>query len=132
MDIISQRKVNLVQEEYRLLCLEIHNMDYPAVTDRISHVISGINLLRNDYVGVHGESNISSYREEYEQFMQTIVQNGELADYQMIVRYSRKIQDDLLLIKDQVKQKPHNIPMVDKLSVGIILLLGDIDIRWYR
>ena len=95
-------------------------------------MISGINLLRCDYVGVHGESNISAYREEYELFMDTIVQNGELADYQMIVRYSRKIQEDLLLIKDQIKQKPHNIPMVDKLSVGIILLLGDIDIRWYR
>ena len=132
MDIISQRKVNLVQEEYRLLCLEIQNMDYPAINDRISHVISGINLLRCDYVGVHGESNISAYREEYEQFMNTIVQNGELADYQMIVRYSRKIQEDLQLIKDQIKQRPHNIPMVDKLSVGIILLLGDIDIRWYR
>ena len=132
MDIISQRKVNLVQEEYRLLCLEIQNMDYPAINDRISHVISGINLLRSDYVGVHGESNISAFREEYEQFMNTIVQNGELADYQMIVRYSRKIQEDLQLIKDQIKQRPHNISMVDKLSVGIILLLGDIDIRWYR
>ena len=55
MDIISQRKVDLVQEEFRRLRQDIHRSNYGAVNERISHTISGLNLLHLDYVGDHGE-----------------------------------------------------------------------------
>ena len=132
MDIISQRKVDLVQEEFRRLRQDIHRRNYGAVNERISHTISGINLLRQDYVGNHGERDITSFREEYQQFMDPIIQNDNLVGYYKVIQYLNRIQDNFVSIKIQLKQAPHNVPVVDKLSVGIILLLGDMNTRWYR
>ena len=131
MDTISLRKVSLIVEEYRRLCQDIESMNYPVVNERINHTINGLNLLRRDYAEDNGARNVTAFREEYQQFMNAILQNEELADYQKIVRYSRKIQGNLMVIKDQLKQRPHNVPLVDKLSVCIIILLGDIETRWY-
>ena len=98
----------------------------------MNHAISGLNLLRRDYVGDHGEGDITSFRYKYQQFMDSIIQDNNLAAYYKVVRYLNKIHDDFMIIKDQLKQRPHNVPMVDKLSVVITLLLGDMNARWYR
>ena len=132
MDIISQRKVDLVQEEFRRLRQDIRRRNYGAVNERISHTISGINLLRQDYVGNQGETDITSFREEYQQFMDPIIQNNDLVGYYKVIQYLNRIHDNFVNIKNQLKQAPHNVPVVDKLSVGIILLLGDMNTRWYR
>lgn len=132
VDLISRTKVNRVIEEYRRLCLDFQNNNYPGVEERSNHVISGVNLLRHDYVQNNGARDITEYRQEYERFMTSIRQNEELAEFQKIVRYSRKIQENFNCIKAQLYQRPHNVPEVDKLSIGIILLLGDINNRWYR
>ena len=132
VDLNSCTKVNMVIEEYRRLCLELENNNYPGVEERTNHVLTGVNLLRRDYVQNNGARNVIEYRQEYERFMNSILQNGELAEFQMIVRYSQKIQENLNCIKAQLSQRPHNVPEVDKLSIGIILLLGDINNRWYR
>ena len=128
---LSAIKVISITEEFRKLCLEFENEDYPAINDRINHIIVGVNLLRQDS-GLGRQSNIVSYREEYDQFINRIVQDENLMDYQKIVRYSNKIQGNLGLIGAQLEQRPHNVPKVDELSIGIIILLGDISTRWYR
>ena len=94
--------------------------------------MSGLNLLRLDYVGDHGERDITAFREEYQQFMDKIIQNNNLVGYYKVVRYLNKVHDNFVIIRDQLKQAPHNVPVVDRLSVGIILLLGDMNTRWYR
>ena len=132
VDLNSRTKVNMVIEEYSRLCLEFENNNYPGVEERINHVLTGVNLLRRDYVQKNGARNVIEYRQEYERFMNNILQNGELAEFQMIVRYSQRIQENLNTIKAQLSQQPHNVPEVDKLSIGIIILLGDINNRWYR
>ena len=132
MDIISQRKVDLVQEDFRRLRQDIRRRNYGAVNERISHTISGINLIRQDYVGNHGETDITAFREEYQQFMDPIIQNNDLVGYYKVIQYLNRIDDNFVSIKNQLKQAPHNVPVVDKLSVGIILLLGDMNTRWYR
>ena len=66
MDIISQRKVDLVKEEFGRLRQDIRRRNYGAVNERISHTMSGLNLLRLDYVGDHGERDITAFREEYQ------------------------------------------------------------------
>ena len=131
-DLISLTKVNLVMEECRRLRQDIQRRNYPAINERVNHAISGLNLLRRDYVGDHGEGDITSLRDKYQQFMDSIIQNNNLAGYYKAVRYLNKIHIDFMTMKDQLKQRPHNIPMVDKLSVGITLLLGDMNTRWYR
>ena len=131
-DLISLRKVNLVIEECRRLRQDIQRRNYPAINERVNHAISGLNLLRSDYVGDHGEGDITLFRNKYQQFMNIIIQDNTLAGYYKVVRYLNKINDDFMTMKDQLKQRPHNVPMVDKLSVGIILLLGDLNTRWYR
>ena len=75
---ISLKKVNTVLEEYRLLCFEVQNINYPAINDRMSHIISAILFLHYDYVGKQGETDIPAQREEYEQFMNTVLKNEEL------------------------------------------------------
>ena len=131
-DLISLTKVDLVMEECRRLRQDIQRRNYPAINERVNHAISGLNLLRSDYVGEHGEGDITFIRNEYQQFMNVIIQDNTLAGYYKVVRYLNKINDDFMTMKDQLKQRPHNVPMVDKLSVGIILLLGDLNTRWYR
>ena len=131
-DLISLTKVDLVMEECRRLRQDIQRRNYPAINERVNHAISGLNLLRSDYVGEHGEGDITLFRNEYQQFMNIIIQDNTLAGYYKVVRYLNKINDDFMTMKDQLKQRPHNVPMVDKLSVGITLLLGDLNTRWYR
>ena len=128
---LSAIKVISITEEFRKLCLEFENEDYPAINDRINHIIVGVNLLRQDS-GLGRQSNIVSYREEYNEFINRVAQDENLMDYQKIVRYSNKIQGNLGLIGAQLEQRPHNVPKVDELSIGIIILLGDISTRWYR
>ena len=93
MDIISQRKVGLVQEEFRRLRQDIRRRNYGAVNERISHTISGINLLCQYYVGNHGETDITAFREEHQQFMDPIIQNNNLVRYYKVVRYLNMIHD---------------------------------------
>ena len=131
-DLISLTKVNLVMEECRRLCQDIQRRNYLAINERVNHAISGLNLIRRDYVGDHGEGDITSFRNKYQRFMDPIIQDNNLAGYYKVVRYLNKIHDDFMTMKDQLKQRPHNVPMVDKLSVGITLLLGDKNTRWYR
>lgn len=131
-DLISLTKVNLVMEECRRLRQDIQRRNYPAINERVNHAISGLNLIRRDYVGDHGEGDITYFRNEYQQFMNTIIQDNILAGYYKVVRYLNKIHDDFMTMKDQLKQRPHNVPMVDKFSVGITLLLRDLNTRWYR
>ena len=130
VDMLSAIKVISITEEFRKLCLEFENEDYPAINDRINHIIVGVNLLRQDS-GLGRQSNIVSYREEYNEFINRVAQDENLMDYQKIVRYSNKIQGNLGLIGAQLEQRPHNVPKVDELSIGIIILLGDISTRWY-
>ena len=132
MDLISLTKVNMVMEEYKRLRQDIQRRNYLAINDRVNHAISGMNLLRRDYVGDHGEGDITLFRNEYQHFMNTVIQDNNLAGYYKVVRYLNKIHDDFMTMKAQLKQRPHNVPMVDKLSVGITLLLGDMNTRWYR
>ena len=122
----------MVMEEYRRLHQDIQRRNYPAINERVNHAISGLNLLRRDYVGDHGQGDITSLSDKYQQFMDPIIQDNNLAGYNKVVTYLNKIHDDFMTIKDQLKQRPHNVPMVDKLSVGITLLLGDMNTRWYR
>ena len=131
-DLISLTKVNLVMEECKRLRQDIQRRNYPAINERVNHAISGLNLLRRDYVGDHGEGDITLFRNEYQQFMDPIIQDNTLAGYHKVVRYLNKINEDFMKMKIQLKQRPHNVPMVDRLSVGIILLLGDLNTRWYR
>ena len=131
LDMLSVTKVIAVTEEHRKLCLEIQNEDYPAINARINHIIVGVNLLRRDF-GLGRERDITRHREEYDQFMNSVNQDENLIDYQKIIRYCSKIQGNLGLIGAQVEQRPQNIPKVDELTIGIILLLGDISNRWYR
>ena len=131
-DLISLTKVNLVMEECRRLRQDIQRRNYLAINERVNHAISGLNLIRRDYVGNHGEGDITAFRNEYQQFMNTIIQDNSLAGYYKVVRYLNKIHEDSMTMRDQLKQRPHNVPMVDKLSVGITLLLGDMNTRWYR
>ena len=127
----SLTKVNMIIGEYTRLWTEIQNENYVAVNEKINSTTNGLNLLRND-LGVGGERNIATHREEYELFMTSVLEDESLGDQDMITRYSRKIQENLLGIKAQLKQRPHNLPKVDRLSIGIIILLGDIEVRWYR
>ena len=106
-------------------------MHFPAVNEKINSTINGLNLLRQDLAN-GGESNVLEEREEYDQFMARLHQNENLGDQEKITRYSRKIQENLLAIKTQLKQRPHNIPEVKKRINDIIILLADIEIRWYR
>ena len=131
LDMLSVTKVIAVTEEHRKLCLEIQNEDYPAINARINHIIVGVNLLRRDF-GLGRERDITRHREEYDQFMNSVNQDENLIDYQKINRYCSKIQGNLGLIGAQVEQRPQNIPKVDELTIGVILLLGDISNRWYR
>ena len=121
----------MIINEYTRLWLEIQNEDYLAINDRINSVITGINLLRND-VEARGERNIREIREEYDQFMARLHENEVLGDQDKITRYSRKIQENLLVIRAQIGQRPHNVPKVINLSMGIVILLGDMENRWYR
>ena len=91
-----------------------------AVNEKINSTINGLNLLRND-LGVGGERNIATHREEYELFMTSVLEDESLGDQDMITRYSRKIQENLLGIRAQLRQRPHNLPKVDRLSIGIII-----------
>ena len=131
VDLRNLTKVNMIINEYTRLWLEIQNEDYLAINDRINSVITGINLLRND-VEARGERNIREIREEYDQFMARLHENEVLGDQDKITRYSRKIQENLLVIRAQIGQRPHNVPKVNNLSMGIIILLGDMENRWYR
>ena len=70
-------------------------------------------------------------REEYQQFMEPIIQDNSLAPYYKVIRYLDKIQNNFKIMRDQLKQMPHNVSVMDNLSVGIILLLGDMETRWY-
>ena len=128
---LSLTKVIAITEEFRRLCLEMENEDYPAINDRVNHIVTGVNLFRNDF-GLGAERNITEHREMYDQFMDNIIQDESLSDHQKIVRYSNKIQGNLGLIGAQVEQRPQNVPKVDELTIGIIMLLGDINTRWYR
>ena len=132
VDLISLTKVNMVMKECRRLRQDIQRRNYPAINERVNHTISGLNLLRRDYVGDHGEGDITSFRDKYQQMMDPIIQDNNLAGYYKVVRYLNKIHNDFMTIKDQLKQRLHNVPIVDKLSVGITLLLGDLNTRWYR
>ena len=112
-DLISLTKVNLVMEECRRLCQDIQRRNYLAINERVNHAISGLNLIRRDYVGNHGEGDITAFRNEYQQFMNIIIQDNSLAGYYKVVRYLNKIHDDFLTMRDQLKQRPHNVPIVD-------------------
>ena len=46
-----------------------------------------------DYVGEHGERDITAFREEYQQFMDPIIQNNNLVGYYKVVRYLNIIHD---------------------------------------
>ena len=121
----------MIIEEYTRLWLEIQNMHFPAVNEKINSTINGLNLLRQDLAN-GGESNILEEREEYDLFMARLHQNENLGDQEKNTRYSRKIQENLLVIKAQMRQRPHNTPEIKKRINGIIILLADIEIRWYR
>ena len=131
VDLNNLTKVNMIIEEYSQLWREIQNMNFPAVNEKINRTISGLNLLNQD-LKLEREANITELREEYDQFMSRILEDETLGDQDQITRYSRKIQENLLVIKAQLKQKPHNIPEVKKRINGIIILLGDLETRWYR
>ena len=106
VDLISLTKVNMVMEECRRLRQDIQRRNYPAINERVNHAISGLNLLRRDYVGDHGERNINVFRNKYQQFMDPIIQDNNLVGYYKVVRYLNKIHDDFMTIKDQLKQRP--------------------------
>ena len=57
VDLNSHTKVDMVIEEYRRLCLELEDNNYPGVEERISHVLTGVYLLRCDYIQNNGARN---------------------------------------------------------------------------
>ena len=133
-DYINSNKARIIQKTFRELHWTI-DFEEDEVQNIKRHITSNVNtfkLIRSDLEIRDNSSVTASVRNDLDPILHQIDNNSRTERFSKIVEYKTQAAKCVDQLIEQLEYRPHNIPVIDKISIRFILIIGTLELKYFH